>query len=138
MDTPGELYQVTITKRLKGWRAEVEGRPFAWSPVPLLAVKDETVRYGLGMDLDLPVERHADLKLAWTYRSGDEAVDREGNEIRKLRESVRQAQAHLQRRTAALAGKLSRKKWPVKDTAVWVDLTPQRVSQLVALEQVKQ
>ncbi|MEO7195649.1 MAG: hypothetical protein ABIZ05_12675 [Pseudonocardiaceae bacterium] len=124
------VYRVIVTHENGAWLAEVPELEGAHTYTRTLPALDRAVREVVVMADDRPDEDMPMLRLAYDYRTGDPVVDAVAAEVRTLREQADELAATATERTSATARLLIQHGFSVRDAAVILGISPQRVSQL--------
>jgi len=128
--TDRESYRVVVTREDGHWLADVPELAGAHTFARTLPSLDKAVREVVVLAADLPDEEMGALRLAWEYRTGDTTLDEEAAQVRALRAEADQLTARAGARTAAMARELVTRGMSVRDIAVLLGVSPQRVSQM--------
>ena len=123
-------YRVVVTREDGHWLADVPELPGAHTFARTLPSLDKAVREVVVLAADLPDEDMDSLDLAWEYRTGDASLDQEAARVRALRAEAEQLTARASASTVAMARELVLRGMSVRDTAVLLGVSPQRVSQM--------
>ncbi|MDN5859715.1 MAG: hypothetical protein L0H84_13940 [Pseudonocardia sp.] len=123
-------YQVVVTREDGRWLADVPELDGAHTFARSLAGLDRNVREVIVLAADLPDAAMAGLVLDYQLRTGDPAVDDAATAVRALRAQADDLAATASRCTAEAARGLVARGLSVRDTAVALGISPQRVSQL--------
>ncbi len=120
-------YHVNVTREGAQWLADGPGgaHTFAKNLVAL----DRHIREAIAVALDLPEEAEAGLVIEYEYRLGDAELDAAATALRAERKRLIDAEQDLTERTAQVAARLV-KDLSVRDTAIMLAISPQRVSQI--------
>ena len=125
-------YRVVVTREDKSWLASVPEVHGAHTWARSLTGLDRYVREAIALVLDLPPKAEKNLELELEFHTGDDDFDATLTDVRRERQRLAAAERALADRTAALAEALVRQhQVSVRDTAKLLDLSPQRISQLV-------
>lgn len=124
-------YNVIVTREGEDWLASVEGVAGAHTFARNLPGLEHEVREMLALALDLPEGHEAEdaLDLTWSIHTGDEDLDRLSSSLREERVRLARAERELASKVAELARQL-RRTMSVRDVAVLLGVSPQRVSQI--------
>ena len=125
-------YRVVVTREDGAWLADAPELSGAHTFARTLAALDRAVREVIVLAVDLPDEAMGDLSLSWEYRTGNTALDEQAAQLRNLRAEADELSARASAGTAAMARQLVERGMSVRDAAVLVGVSPQRVSQLTA------
>ena len=123
-------YRVRVSREGSAWLADVPELDGAHTFARSLTGLDRAVREVIVLADDLPDEAMPDLVLEWDYRTGDPEVDAAAAEVRALRSQADRLAAAATTRTAQAATELVQHGFSVRDVAVVLGISPQRVSQL--------
>ena len=125
-------YRVVVTREDKNWLANVPEVHGAHTWARSLTGLDRYVREAIALVLDLPPKAEKGLDLELEFHTGDDDFDSALAEVRQERQRLATAERALADRTAILAETLVRQhRVSVRDAARLLDLSPQRISQLV-------
>jgi hypothetical protein len=122
--------RVVVTRERDHWLADVPNLAGAHTFARTLPALDRAVREVIVLAADLPEEEMQGLCLAWEFHTGDPAVDEETARVRALRSEAERLTARASDSTAAMARRLVEAGMSVRDTAVLLGVSPQRVSQI--------
>lgn len=125
-------YRVVVTREDGHWLADVPALDGAHTYARSLAGLDRSVREVIVLAADLPDDAMTGLRVDYEFRTGDPAVDSVAADVRTLRAQADQLAATASRRTAEAARQLVGHGLSVRDTAVALGISPQRVSQLTS------
>lgn len=125
-----ETYRVVVTREDGAWLAEIPGLAGGHTYARTLAGLDRAVREVIVLAADLSDEAMPDLNLEYSFQTGDPDVDTAAVNVRALRTQAEDLAATATRRTAEAARLLTAHGLSVRDTAVVLGISPQRVSQL--------
>lgn len=120
-------YDVIVTREEGAWLAEVPAVSGASTFARSLPALLESVRQVIVLMDDL--DDDATPQLALTFRLEDQAV-LEAEQLALTRRDITARERALRAATAATARRLTQAGYSVRDTAVMLDITPGRVSQL--------
>ncbi|MCX9191428.1 HicB family protein [Carbonactinospora thermoautotrophica] len=123
-------YRVVVTREGKDWLADVPELEGTHTWARNLTSLDRAVREAIVLGADLPDDAMDDLELDYEFRTGDPVVDSESAEVRTWRRKLSETERQVERRTYGLVDKLGARGLSVRDVAVLVGLSPQRVSQI--------
>jgi predicted RNase H-like HicB family nuclease len=124
-------YRAVVTREGDAWLADIPDVQGAHTFARTLMRLDQGIREVLVLSLDLPDEAMADLSIKFEYHTGDEWLDQRTVELRELRAAVEADSRRLEQATETMAQFLSRDAGlSVRDAAVLLDVSPQRISQL--------
>lgn len=123
-------YRVVVTREDGAWLADVPGLEGAHTFARSLAGLDRSVREVIVLVADLPDDAMGGLRLDYRFQTGDPAVDDVAGDVRALRAKADELAATASRRTAEAARQLVEHGLSVRDTAIALGISPQRVSQL--------
>ncbi|BCJ31729.1 hypothetical protein [Actinocatenispora sera] len=123
-------YRVVVTREGDAWLADVPNLEGTQTWAKNLPGLDGNVREAIALAEDLPEDAEAGLVLDYEYRTGDEDIDRVTADIRAERSRIAEAERELAERTAKLAEQLTRRHMSVRDAAVLLRVSPQRISQV--------
>ncbi|MGH3772747.1 MAG: type II toxin-antitoxin system HicB family antitoxin [Pseudonocardiaceae bacterium] len=126
------VYRVMVTREDGAWLADVPELEGAHTYARTLPALDRAVREVVVMADDRPDEDMPALRLAYDYRTGDLVVDAAAAEVRALREQADELAATATARTSATARLLIQRGFSVRDAAVILGISPQRISQLTS------
>jgi len=123
-------YRVVVTREDGHWLADVPELPGAHTFARTLPALDKAVREVVVLAADLPDEAMASLALEWEYRTGDPSLDQQAARVRAMRAEADRLTAQATAGTAAMAHALVERGMSVRDAAVLLGVSPQRVSQM--------
>jgi len=123
-------YRVVVTREDSAWLADVPDLEGAHTFARSLAGLDRSVREVIVLAADLPDDAMGGLRLDYRFQTGDAAVDDVAGEVRALRAKADELATTASRRTAEAARQLVEHGLSVRDTALALGISPQRVSQL--------
>jgi hypothetical protein len=125
-----QAYRVVVTREDDMWLADLPELAGAHTFARTLPALDKMVREVVVLAADLPDDAMDGLDLDWEFHTGDRALDRETAEIRALRSEAEELRAKATRCTDVVARKLIARGTSVRDAAVLLGVSPQRVSQV--------
>lgn len=125
-------YRVVVTREDGVWLADVPDLRGAHTFARTLAALDKAVREVVVLAADLPDETMGDLSLSWDYHTGDATLDEQTAQVRDLRVKAEALSARASARTVAMARQLVEGGMSVRDAAVLLGVSPQRISQITA------
>lgn len=125
----GTVYRVVVTREGVNWLAEVPQLEGARTFAKSLEGLDHEVREVIALVEDLADGAEPGLQLAYEYRTGDADLDDATARLRADRDRLRAAEQDLAARTEDVARRL-RPAWSVRDAAVLLGVSPQRISQI--------
>lgn len=125
-----ETYRVVVTREDGAWLADVPELDGAHTFARSLAGLDRGAREVIVLAADLPDDAMAGLQLHYEFRTGDPDVDATAADVRALRAQAEDLATTATRRTAEAARQLVARGLSVRDTAIVLGISPQRVSQL--------
>jgi hypothetical protein len=125
-------YGVVVTREDDHWLADVPALAGAHTYARSLPALDHAVREVIVLAADLPDEAMPDLVLDYRYDTGDPDLDATALEVRRLRRQADELAAAATARTAQVAAQLVARGLSVRDVAVLLGISPQRVSQITA------
>lgn len=125
-------YRVVVTREDGHWLADVPALDGAHTYARSLAGLDRSVREVIVLAADLPDDAMTGLRVDYEFRTGDPAVDSVAADVRTLRAQADELATTASRRTAEAARQLVGHGLSVRDTAVALGISPQRVSQLTS------
>lgn len=131
-DAMSTTYQVYVTREDGHWLADVRGLRGAHTYARTLATLERYVREVIVLAADLDESAAEGLVLELDISTGDGQVDEATAAVRAARTEVAGATERLQRKTTRTALALVQSGWSVRDAAVVLQLSPQRVSQLTS------
>ena len=123
-------YRVVVTREYGQWLADVPELPGAHTFAGTLAALDRSVREVVVLAADLPDEAMPAVRLAWEFHTGDPALDDEAADIRAMRAEAERLTAYVTERTAGVAQTLIEHGESVRDTAILLGVSAQRISQV--------
>ena len=119
-----------VSQEGAAWLADVIDLEGAHTFARSLTGLDRAVREVIVLADDLPDETMPELVLEWDYRTGDPNVDAAAAEVRALRTQADHLAAAATAKTAEAATDLAEHGLSVRDIAIVLGISPQRVSQL--------
>jgi len=122
-------YRVVVTRESNAWLADVPEVQGAHTFARNLARLDIYVREVIAAMLDLPEGAEADLSVAYEYDTGDAGLDAQAAELRAARARHDADARAIEQSTAAMAVAYTRR-FPVRDTAAILGVSPGRISQI--------
>jgi predicted RNase H-like HicB family nuclease len=125
-------YRVVVTREDSHWLADVPELQGAHTYARSLPTLDQAVREVIVLAADLPDEAMPELILDYDYHTGDPELDITALEVRRLRQQAGELAATATARTGQAAAKLVAGGLSVRDAAMLLGVSPQRVSQLTA------
>ncbi len=125
-----KTYRVVVTREGESWLADVLDVAGTHTWAKNLPSLDRSVREAIALAEDLPDGAEGGLALDYGYSTGHADWDAQAAELRAERERVSRAERELAERTAELAGRLVRGGLSVRDVAVLLRVSPQRISQV--------
>lgn len=124
-------YTVEVTREGKSWLADVRGLPGVHTWAKNLPSLEASLREAIALAEDLPDGAEQSVGLRFEYHIGDERLDRLTAELRRKRARLEAEEAALAARTSQAAAQLVHDaQLPVRDVAVLLAVSPQRVSQV--------
>lgn len=123
-------YRVVVTREDGEWLADLPDLSGAHTYARTLPALDRAVREVAVLAADLPDDAMAGLALAWEFHTGDDALDEEAAQVRALRAEADRLAAEATESTAAVARKLIEHGASVRDAAVLLGVSAQRISQV--------
>jgi predicted RNase H-like HicB family nuclease len=124
------IYRVVVTREAGAWLADLPELVGAHTYARTLPALDRAVREVAVLAEDLPDEAVDELRLAWEYHTGDHTLDEETARVRVQRAEAERLTTNVTASTAALARTLIDHGLPVRDAAVLLAVSPQRISQM--------
>ncbi len=125
-----DTYRVVVTREGANWLADVPDVEGVHTYARTLGGLEREVREAIAVVLDLPQGGEGALELTWELHTGDEDLDTQTTALRLERRRLAQAEKDLADRTAAMARRLRRENWSVRDVAALLGVSPQRISQV--------
>ncbi len=125
-------YRVQVTREDGRWLADVVGLRGAHTYARTLATLERYVREVIVLAADLEESMAEGLQLEFDIATGDPQVDEATAAVRGARSDMALAAGRLQENTSRTARALVQAGWSVRDAAVVLKLSPQRVSQLTS------
>lgn len=125
-----ETYRVVVTREGGAWLADVPQLEGAHTFARTLAGLVRSVREVIVLAADLPDDAIPDLPLRFEFQTGDPDVDTVAADVRALRTQADELAALATKRTGDAARTLVAHGLSVRDAAVVLGISPQRVSQL--------
>ncbi|MGH3949262.1 MAG: hypothetical protein ACRDSE_09090 [Pseudonocardiaceae bacterium] len=123
-------YRVVVTREDGAWLADVPQLDGAHTFARTLAGLVRSVREVIVLAADLPDEAMPGLPLCFEFQTGDAGVDTAAADVRALRAQADELKAMAAKRTSEAARTLVAHGLSVRDAAVVLGISPQRVSQL--------
>jgi predicted RNase H-like HicB family nuclease len=123
-------YLVVVTREGKNWLADVPELAGAHTFSRSLSGLEQSVRETIVLAADLPDETLPELLIDWSFDTGDRLIDATALTVRKLRARADTLAAEAAQRTAEAVRLLTEHGMGVRDTAMILGISPQRVSQL--------
>jgi predicted RNase H-like HicB family nuclease len=123
-------YRVVVTRDETNWLAEVPEVPGVQTFARALAPLDGEVREAVAIALDLSPTAERGLVLDYEYHLGDAEIDARTARLRAERVRHAAAERELVEQTGAAARDLVARGLSVRDAAVLLAVTPQRIHQL--------
>lgn len=124
------VYRVVVTRENGSWLADVPDLDGAHTFARTLTGLVRSVREVIVLAADLPDEAMPGLPLRFEFQTGDPDVDTAAADVRALRAEADELTARATRRTGDAARTLVAHGLSVRDAAVVLGISPQRVSQL--------
>jgi hypothetical protein len=125
-------YRVVVTREDGNWLADVPELVGASTYARTLPALDRSVREVIVLADDLPDDAMGGLDLNYEYRTGDPSIDERTAEVRAQRSQAEKLSAQAAADTAATARELVGQGVPVRDAAVLLGVSPQRISQMTS------
>jgi predicted RNase H-like HicB family nuclease len=126
-------YRVVVTAEGSRWLADVPELAGAHTFARTLAALDRHVREVIVLADGLAEEGVDAIRLDLEFHTGDDALDRSAARLRALRAREAALRRELTDQTAALAHTLVHERsWSIRDAASLLDVSHQRVHQLLA------
>jgi predicted RNase H-like HicB family nuclease len=127
-------YHVVVTREGNDWLAAVPELPGAHTDARSLRTLDGYVREVITLLEDLPDGAEAELTLDYEFHTGDETVDALVAEARKARHHAEAEQRRASELTVRALAQLAEHSPALsrRDTAALLDISHQRVQQLIA------
>ncbi|MDQ3475028.1 MAG: type II toxin-antitoxin system HicB family antitoxin [Actinomycetota bacterium] len=125
-------YRVQVTREDGRWLADVVGLRGAHTYARTLATLERYVREVIVLAADLEESMAEGLQREFDIATGDPQVDEATAAVRDARSDMALAAGRLQENTSRTARALVQAGWSVRDAAVVLKLSPQRVSQLTS------
>jgi hypothetical protein len=126
-------YRVVVTAEDGRWLADLPELAGAHTYARTLAALDRHVREVIVLADGLPDDAAGSIRLDVEFHTGDEALDRMSARLRALRVRESELRRELTEQTTALAHTLVRERhWSIRDAASLLDVSHQRVHQLLA------
>ncbi|MGA8114033.1 MAG: hypothetical protein WCA46_10260 [Actinocatenispora sp.] len=125
-----KTYRVVVTRENDAWLADATDVPGTHTWAKNLPGLDHAIREAIAMAEDLPEGAEPDLSLDYEYRTGDASVDALTSEMRTERAELHAAEQRLAKRTRDAAVHLTRRGMSVRDVAVLLQVSAQRISQV--------
>jgi predicted RNase H-like HicB family nuclease len=124
-------YVVEVSREGTAWLADVPQLPGVHTWGKNLSGLEDSIREAIALAEDLPDGAESDLGLHFEYHTGDERLDHLTEELRRTRASLEAEEAALTTRTSEAAAELVHvAHLPVRDVAVLLAVSPQRISQV--------
>ncbi len=124
-------YVVEVSREGTAWMADVPQLPGVHTWGRNLSGLEDSIREAIALAEDLPDGAESDLGLRFEYHTGDERLDHLAKELRRTRALLAAEEAALTTRTSEAAAELVNvAHLPVRDVAVLLAVSPQRISQV--------
>jgi hypothetical protein len=124
-------YAVRVSREGTAWLADVAGLAGVHTWAKNLPSLEESIREAIALAQDLPDGAESALGLRFEYHIGDERLDQLTEELRGRRARLAAEETALAARTSEAAAELVHTaRLPVRDVAVLLAVSPQRVSQV--------
>ena len=123
-------YRVVVSREGEAWLADVPELSGAHTFARTLSALDKAVREVIVLAADLPDDAMDSLLITWDYHTGDDKVDEQTALVRQLRAEAERVSADASARTAFAARQLIERGFSVRDAAVLLGVSPQRISQM--------
>ncbi|HWE89974.1 MAG TPA: hypothetical protein VG317_10985 [Pseudonocardiaceae bacterium] len=123
-------YRVVVTHEDGAWLADMPELPGAHTFARTLPSLERAVREVVVLMADLPDEAIDQVDLGWEFHTGDTILDRETARVRRLRAEAEKIHAEATASTARLARELIERGTSVRDAAVLLGVSAQRISQV--------
>ncbi|WP_019931563.1 type II toxin-antitoxin system HicB family antitoxin [Nocardia sp. BMG111209] len=130
MNDVDRTYLVVVTREGKNWLADVPELSGAHTFSRSLSGLEQSVREVIVLTADLPEENLPELRLDWAFDTGDRLIDATALTVRKIRARADTLAAEAAQRTADAVRLLTEHGMGVRDTAMILGISPQRVSQI--------
>lgn len=125
-----DVYEVVVTREDAFWLADVPELEGAHTYSRTLAGLDRAVREVVVLAADRPDDDMPLLRLDYHYRTGEPQLDDDATEVRALRAQADELSVAASSRTSRVAEGLVARGFSVRDVAVILGVSPQRISQL--------
>ncbi|MEQ7124305.1 type II toxin-antitoxin system HicB family antitoxin [Actinopolymorpha sp. B11F2] len=112
------------------WHADVPGIEGAQTSARTLPALDRRVRDIIVRTARLPDGTGSSLVLDWHFHTGDRVLDDEAARVRALRSRARELADAIHSSTTATARRLVAQRVSVRDAAIMLGVSPQRISQV--------
>jgi hypothetical protein len=125
-----KAYRVVVTRESDAWLADLPELPGAHTYARTLATLQKAVREVVVLAAELPDDAIGDVRLEWEFHTGDDSLDAETATVRALRAKAEKMATMATEQTASVARKLVDHGESVRDAAVLLGVSAQRISQV--------
>jgi hypothetical protein len=129
-DITEATFRVVVFRDGPTWHADVPGLDGARTSARTLPTIDQHVRNLIVRVVQLPLDAIPRLELDWEFDTGDRMVDDEAARVRALRSRARELAEAVHSSTVAVAHRLVAQGVSVRDAAIMLGVSPQRISQV--------
>lgn len=126
----GKTYRVVVTREGDSWLADVPDVEGTHTWAKNLPSLDANVREAIALAEDLPEGAEPTLALAYTFDVGDADLNAVTAHLRAERERIQREERQLAEQTAVVAARLTGRDLSVRDAAMLLGVSPQRISQV--------
>lgn len=123
-------YRVVVIREGDAWLADVPDLPGTHTWAKNLPGLARSVREAIALAEDLPDGAETRLSLIYTYDIGDPELNAVTAHLRAERERIQREERQLAEQTAAVAAQLTERSMSVRDAAMLLAVSPQRISQV--------
>ena len=123
-------YRVMVTREGDAWLADIPDLPGTHTWAKNLPGLDRSIREVIALVENLPNGAEPGLSLVYSYDIGDPELNAVTARLRAERARIQRAERQLAEQTAAVAAQLTQRSMSVRDTAVLLAVSPQRISQV--------
>lgn len=123
-------YRIVVTREGDNWLADVPELQGAHTFARTLPALDRYIREVITLAADLPDEAMPSLVLDWDFRTGDPMIDNDSARVRALRSRAQELAEQVNTSTVDAAQRLVARGVSVRDAAILLGVSPQRISQV--------
>lgn len=125
-----QAYRVIVTREDGQWLADVPDLEGTHTHARTLRALDRAVREAIVIGADLPDDALGWVLLDYDYRSGDAQLDADAAQLRRRRAELAGLAGEVEERTRELGSRGVGAGLPVRDVAVMLGVSHQRVAQV--------